>query len=58
VAGAARNVGAEALAARASMLETSVGSLSATRIMMEVAALQTDMDAALHLLSVWVAVDG
>jgi CheY-like chemotaxis protein/HPt (histidine-containing phosphotransfer) domain-containing protein len=58
VAGAARNVGAEALAARASMLEESVGSLSATRIMMEVAALQTDMDAALHMLSFWVAVDG
>jgi HPt (histidine-containing phosphotransfer) domain-containing protein len=47
IAGAARNVGAEALAKRASELEQTVGSLSATRIAAEIAALQLDLDVAL-----------
>ena len=48
VAGAARNVGANALAERASVLEQAVGSLSAARIVAEIAAMQADLDAALE----------
>ena len=48
VAGAARNVGADALAERASALEATVGSLSAARIAMEIAALQAELDTALE----------
>jgi signal transduction histidine kinase/CheY-like chemotaxis protein/HPt (histidine-containing phosphotransfer) domain-containing protein len=51
VAGAARNVGAEALAKRASALEETVGSLSATRIAMEIAAMQVDLDATLDAVA-------
>jgi CheY-like chemotaxis protein/HPt (histidine-containing phosphotransfer) domain-containing protein len=47
VAGAARNVGADALAMRALMLEQTVGSLSAMQIGTEVAAMQADLDAIL-----------
>jgi HPt (histidine-containing phosphotransfer) domain-containing protein len=46
VAGAARNVGATALATRASTLEQDIGSLSAARIEAEIAAMQADLDAA------------
>ena len=40
VTGAARNVGADALAERASTLEQTIGSLSATQIAAEIAAMQ------------------
>jgi signal transduction histidine kinase/CheY-like chemotaxis protein len=52
VAGAARNVGADALAERASALEETVGSLSSARIAAELAAMQADLDAALQALGV------
>jgi signal transduction histidine kinase/DNA-binding NarL/FixJ family response regulator len=51
VAGAARNVGADALAARASTLEEIVGSLNQARIAAEIAAMQADLDAALEALA-------
>ncbi|MEA2770251.1 MAG: hypothetical protein QOD93_3213, partial [Acetobacteraceae bacterium] len=47
VAGAARNVGADALAGRAAALEATVGSLSSVRIAFEITAMQADLDAAL-----------
>jgi signal transduction histidine kinase/CheY-like chemotaxis protein/HPt (histidine-containing phosphotransfer) domain-containing protein len=52
VAGAARNVGVDALAERASALEQTLGSLSATRIMAEIALMQGDLDAALHWMGI------
>jgi signal transduction histidine kinase/DNA-binding NarL/FixJ family response regulator len=51
VAGAARNVGADALAERASALEETVGSLDPARIATEIAAMQQDLDAALQALA-------
>jgi signal transduction histidine kinase/CheY-like chemotaxis protein/HPt (histidine-containing phosphotransfer) domain-containing protein len=51
VAGAARNVGADALAERASALETTAGSLSAARIVVEIAAMQKELDAVLEGLA-------
>ena len=50
VTGAARNVGADALAERASTLEQTVGSLSATQIAAEIAAMQSELDAVLSRL--------
>ncbi len=47
MAGAARNVGADALAMRASTLEQTVGSLSATQIATEIEAMQIDLNAVL-----------
>jgi signal transduction histidine kinase/DNA-binding NarL/FixJ family response regulator len=52
VAGAARNVGADALAIRASALENGLGALSPVQIAAEVEAMQRDLDAALHRLGV------
>jgi HPt (histidine-containing phosphotransfer) domain-containing protein len=52
IAGAARNVGADALAARASALEETVGSLSVAQIDTEIAAMQRDLDVALSQLAV------
>ena len=52
VAGAARNVGAEALAKRASLLEETVGSMSATCIATELAAMQEELDVALAGLEI------
>jgi signal transduction histidine kinase/DNA-binding response OmpR family regulator len=46
IAGAARNVGADALARRASALEQDIGSYSTAGIEAEIAALQADLDAA------------
>ena len=46
VAGAARNVGATALAQRASTLEHDIGSYSAAGLETEIAAMQADLDAA------------
>ena len=50
VAGAARNVGADALARRASALEETVGSLSAAGIATELASMQQELDAVLDRL--------
>ncbi len=50
VTGAARNVGADALAERASTLEQTVGSLSAAQIGVEIAAMQTELDVVLSRL--------
>ena len=50
VAGAARNVGASALAGRASALEHDIGSFSATDIEAEIVAMQADLDAAMARL--------
>jgi CheY-like chemotaxis protein len=50
-AGAARNIGADALAQRASALEQTVGSMSAARIDAELAALQAELDAVLEGLA-------
>jgi signal transduction histidine kinase/HPt (histidine-containing phosphotransfer) domain-containing protein/ActR/RegA family two-component response regulator len=47
VAGAARNVGATALARRASRLEHGIGSYSAAGVAAEIVAMQADLDAAL-----------
>ena len=47
VTGAARNVGADALAERASTLEQTIGSLSAKQIAAEIAAMQFELDAVL-----------
>ena len=47
LAGAARNVGADALAFRASALERGVGALSQSQMADEVSAIQRDLDAAL-----------
>jgi signal transduction histidine kinase/CheY-like chemotaxis protein/HPt (histidine-containing phosphotransfer) domain-containing protein len=47
VTGAARNVGADALAERAAILEQTVGSLSAARLASEIAAMEADLDTAL-----------
>jgi signal transduction histidine kinase/CheY-like chemotaxis protein/HPt (histidine-containing phosphotransfer) domain-containing protein len=47
VAGAARNVGADTLAERASALELAIGSSSSVQLASEVRALQTELDAAL-----------
>jgi CheY-like chemotaxis protein/HPt (histidine-containing phosphotransfer) domain-containing protein len=52
VAGSARNVGAEALAARAAALEQSAGSLGPAEIRAEIAAMQADLDEALEALGV------
>jgi CheY-like chemotaxis protein/nitrogen-specific signal transduction histidine kinase/HPt (histidine-containing phosphotransfer) domain-containing protein len=52
VAGAARNVGADALAVRASTLEETAGSLSAAQIVIEIAAMQADLEALLGRLGV------
>jgi len=56
VAGAAGNIGAEALAARASALEQSVGGLTRARVTEEVTAMRADMDAALAELGLAPAV--
>ena len=50
VTGAARNVGADALAERASALEETIGSLSATQIAAEIATMQTELDMVLSRL--------
>jgi CheY-like chemotaxis protein/HPt (histidine-containing phosphotransfer) domain-containing protein len=47
VTGAARNVGAEALAERAAILEQTAGLLSAARLLSEIAAMEADLDTAL-----------
>jgi HPt (histidine-containing phosphotransfer) domain-containing protein len=52
LAGAARNVGADALAARASALEHGVGSLGRDQMVAEIKAMQIDLDAALRDLGV------
>jgi HPt (histidine-containing phosphotransfer) domain-containing protein len=52
VAGAGRNVGADALASRASGLEENVGTLSVTQIAVEIAAMQVDLDGALDRLGI------
>ena len=48
--GAARNVGADALAERASTLEQTVGSLSAAQIAAKIAAMQAELDVVLSRL--------
>jgi signal transduction histidine kinase/DNA-binding response OmpR family regulator len=48
VAGAARNLGADTLARRASALEETVGSMSTTRIAAELAAMQAELDVVLE----------
>jgi signal transduction histidine kinase/DNA-binding NarL/FixJ family response regulator len=58
VAGAARNVGADALAERAAALEETVGSLSAARIAAELAAMQTELDLVLEAMAGRVGVGG
>jgi signal transduction histidine kinase/DNA-binding response OmpR family regulator len=50
--GAAQNVGATDLAARAAMLERDSSALGMDRIAAEVAAMQTDLDAVLHSLGI------
>jgi two-component system, sensor histidine kinase and response regulator len=52
VAGAARNVGAETLADRASLLEETIGSLSRSMIAAEVASIQIELDDALEALRI------
>ncbi len=52
LAGAARNVGADALAVRASALEQGVGSLGRDQMVAEINAMQIDLDAALLDLGV------
>jgi signal transduction histidine kinase/DNA-binding NarL/FixJ family response regulator len=52
VAGAARNVGADKLANRASLLEETIGSLSSAMIAAEIAAMQSEFDAALEELRI------
>jgi signal transduction histidine kinase/DNA-binding NarL/FixJ family response regulator/HPt (histidine-containing phosphotransfer) domain-containing protein len=52
ITGAARNVGADALAARASALEETAGTMSMKRIDTEIAAMQNDLEAALCQLAV------
>ena len=52
IAGAARNVGADALATRASMLEREIGTFSAVRVAAEIVAMQLDLDAALNQLGI------
>jgi len=51
VAGAARNVGADAMAIRASAMEESVGSMSPARIASELAAMQQEFETALAALA-------
>jgi CheY-like chemotaxis protein len=51
LAGAARNVGADALAERAAALEETVGSLSAARIAAELAAMQAELETVLEGLA-------
>jgi HPt (histidine-containing phosphotransfer) domain-containing protein len=48
VAGAARNVGADRLAQRASALEQKVGSLSPAELVAELAAMRADLDGTLE----------
>jgi signal transduction histidine kinase/DNA-binding response OmpR family regulator len=50
VTGAARNVGADALAERASTLEQTVGSLSTAQIAAKIAAMQAELDVVLSRL--------
>jgi signal transduction histidine kinase/DNA-binding response OmpR family regulator len=52
VAGAARNVGADALAAHASGLEENVAPLGAAQIAAEIAAMQEELDAALDRMGI------
>jgi signal transduction histidine kinase/DNA-binding NarL/FixJ family response regulator len=52
LAGAGRNVGADALAARASVLEESAGALSAAQVTAEIAAMQADLDNMLDRLQI------
>ena len=52
VTGAARNVGADALAARASDFEQGVGSLGADQIAAEIVAMQSELDAVLDRLGI------
>jgi signal transduction histidine kinase/CheY-like chemotaxis protein/HPt (histidine-containing phosphotransfer) domain-containing protein len=47
VTGAARNVGAEALAERAAILEQTAGLLSSAKLISEIAAMEADLDTAL-----------
>ena len=58
VAGAARNVGADALAERASTLEQTVGSLSTAQITVEIEAMQTELDVFLSRLETLHRTDG
>jgi signal transduction histidine kinase/DNA-binding NarL/FixJ family response regulator len=58
LAGAARNVGADALAERAAALEETVGSLSAARIAAELAAMQVELETVLEGLAGHVGVGG
>jgi HPt (histidine-containing phosphotransfer) domain-containing protein len=57
IAGAARNVGADALAQRASTLEETAGLLNPAQIVMEVAAMQADFETVLDRLRVRPGVD-
>ena len=57
VAGAARNIGADALAERASALEKAMGSLGAAQRAAEIDAMQTELDAALIRLGMGVAAE-
>ncbi len=52
LAGAARNVGADVLAERASALEQTIGSLSAAQVAAEIEVIQSELDAALTRLGV------
>jgi HPt (histidine-containing phosphotransfer) domain-containing protein len=52
VAGAARNVGADALADRASSLEQTIGSLNPAAIVTEIESMQSELDVALQGLKV------
>jgi signal transduction histidine kinase/CheY-like chemotaxis protein/HPt (histidine-containing phosphotransfer) domain-containing protein len=58
VAGAGRNVGADALALRASGLEETVGTLSVGQIAAEIAVMQVDLEATLGRLGIEPAVGG
>jgi signal transduction histidine kinase/CheY-like chemotaxis protein/HPt (histidine-containing phosphotransfer) domain-containing protein len=52
IAGAARNVGADALAARGSALEETAGLMGTAQLALEIAALQTDLDAVIDRLGI------
>jgi HPt (histidine-containing phosphotransfer) domain-containing protein len=52
VAGAGRNVGADALASRASGLEETAATLSAAQIALEIATMQVELDGALDRLGI------
>jgi HPt (histidine-containing phosphotransfer) domain-containing protein len=52
LAGAGRNVSADALAARASVLEDNAGALSTAQLAAEIAAMRVDLDATLDQLRI------